>query len=384
MLARVKEFNAQHAGVEVEAIFAPSATYMDKINALSAAGTPPEVMQIDGTVMASVVDKQLVQRLDPFIKADRAFKLDAFLPGALADRHHLFGGVYYGLPNQSESPRVLFYNKRRVVEASAALPNTLEAQGKWTWDAYVDLATKLSKGSSPDRTYGGNADLGIGPEGYSWMASNGGRILADDLKSCVIDEKATADTIQFLADLIHKHRVAPAPGESLGAGDPFATGRQLMFNGGIWRGAPLNSIKDLEYGVAPLPKSPKGQRRSVVKPNALTLPVSVTGQKAATAWELIKFITGPSYQQGLIKDGLAMTNLKELGDFFLQNTPVKDAQVFLDAFEKREVAALPFVARWAEFATIANEELTKVRQGEVGVPAAAAQIKSRGNEVLRS
>lgn len=384
LIARVKEFTDQHPGVEVEAVFSASNVYMDKINTMVSAGTPPEVMNIDGTHMASVVDKKLVQRLDPFVKGDRTFKPDAFLPGALAEQHHLFGGTYYGLPNQSESPRVLFYNRRRIQEVGGTLPNALEAEGRWTWDAFLDLATKLAGGTGPDRFFGADANIGVNPEGYSWIASNGGRILSDDRKACVIDEKASADAYQFLADLIHRHRVAPAPGESLGAGDPFATGRAPMFAGGVWRAAPLNRIADLDYGVAPLPKSPRGQRRTVVKPNAMTIPVGVAGQKAVTAWELMKFVMGPSYQKGLIKDGLAMTNLKELNEFFLQNSPVKNPEVFVAAFEKREVTALPFVARWTDFSAIAGEELTKVSRGEVSVPAALGQIKVRGNEVLKA
>ena len=384
ILARLKEFQAEFPEIQVEASFSSAGgPYRERILSMVTAGTPPEVMQVDAFSMAEFVDKQIVQRLDPYIKGDKSFKLDAYLPGGFMERHQIHNGVVYGVPNQSESPRVLFINKRRFQEAGLTLPSDLEQQGRWNWDTYLDAATRLSTGASPERSYGTREYLGVNAEQHSWVFLNGGKVLSDDVKAFVGEMPDTMAAWQYQADLVLKHRVAPPPGENLGAGDPFVTGRVAVFVSGLWAAAPFVNIKDLDYGVVPLPKSPKGIRRTVLKPNALTIPTQVKGQPAAAAWELMKFVAGPTYQKGLIRDGLALTNLKDLVDYFHKNTPVRDPKVFTDALERREVTPLPLFPRWTEFDQIVGEEMNKVRRGEVGLAAAVGNIKPRVADLLK-
>ena len=93
------------------------------------AGTPPEVTQVDAYWMPEFVQQALLQNLDPYIKGDKTFKLDAFLPGSFMDNHHVFGGAYYAVPSGAESPRVLFYNSLCWQQNGLPLPNDLEEQG---------------------------------------------------------------------------------------------------------------------------------------------------------------------------------------------------------------------------------------------------------------
>jgi ABC-type glycerol-3-phosphate transport system substrate-binding protein len=121
----------------------------------------------------------------------------------------------------------------------------------------------------------------------------------------------------------------------------------------------------------------------VLKPNTLTIPTLVKGQTAAAAWELMKFIAGPTYQKQLIRDGLSLTDLKELVDYFHKNTPVRDPKVYTDALEKKEVTALPLFPKWNDFVAIVTEEMNKVRSGAVSLPAAVGSIKPRVNDLLK-
>ncbi len=96
-------------------------------------------------------------------------------------------------------------------------------------------------------------------------------------------------------------------------------------------------MPDFDYGVAPLPKSPKGLRKTVVKPNSSTIPTGVTGQPATTAWEVNKYITSAAFQKGQ-----------------------------------------------EDYNAMVNEELTRVRRGEINVPAALTAIKTRANDLLKA
>jgi len=244
--------------------------------------------------------------------------------------------------------------------------------------------TKVTQVVGGNKNWGINAQLGIGPEPHSWVASNGGKVVSDDLKSFVgADNKDTIAALEFQSDLIHKHQVSWKPGEDLGTGDSFLNGRVAAVLSGVWNAAPLFTRPDFTYRIAPLPKSPKGTRKTAVKPNALSIPVGVKGQPAATAWELIKFISGPGYQKPQILVGQVITNLKELVDYFLKNSPVKDAKVFVDAYDNKDVTPIPLMPRWDEYNVIANEEMAKVRNGETTVSVALGNIKSRSATLLK-
>jgi ABC-type glycerol-3-phosphate transport system substrate-binding protein len=382
-LNRVKDFNAANPGIQVEAIWLLNADYRSKIISLISAGTPPEVTQVDAYDMPAFVSQRLLQRMEPYMKGDKAFKLDSFVPGAFLDNHHVFGGAYYAVPNSAESPRVLFYNKAKWAEAGLPLPNQLEERNQWHWDAFVQHMTKVTTGGA-QKNWGIAAQLGVHPEPHSWISSNGGKTLSDDVKTFVgADNREAIEALTYQADLIHKHKVAPPPGEDLGPGDVFITGRVAMKISGIWDAAPLFVRPDFDYGVAPLPKSARGGRRTVAKPNSLTIPNGVQGPKAAAAWELIKYVSGPDYQKALIDVGQAMTNHKGLVDYFNAKSPVRDAKVFSDAYDKKEVVPIPLVPRWADYRAIVDEEMTKVRRGELNVQTAMGQIKTRANDLLK-
>lgn len=383
-LARIAEFNKQNPHIQVEALWTAFGEYRSKIISMISAGIPPELTQVDAYDMPAFVEQQLIQPLDAYIKADKIFSLDVFLPGSFLDNHHVFNGVYYSVPNGPESPRVLFYDRAKWLDAGLPLPNDLEAQGRWSWDTFLDALLRVSRGDGPNKSFGIAAHLGVTPEPHSWIYSNGGKTLSDDRKTFIGDMVETVDALQFQADFIHKYNVAPRPGDDLGTGDPFLSHRMAMVLSGAWYAAPLFTRPDYDYGVAPLPKSPKGLRRTVVKPNSLTISVGVTGQKAATAWELAKFITGPIYQKGLIDAGQALTNRKDLVEYFLKNSPIKNARVFMDAYEHREVLPIPLIPKWQEYNGIVTEEMNRVRRGEVTVREAIRAIKTRVSTVLGS
>jgi hypothetical protein len=79
-----------------------------------------------------------------------------------------------------------------------------------------------------------------------------------------------------------------------------------------------------------------------------------------------------------------MTNHKSLVEYFNTKSPVRDAKVFSDAYEKKEVVPIPLVPRWADYRAIVDEEMTKVRRGEINVQTALGQIKSRADDLLKS
>lgn len=217
--AQFRKFNEAHPKLQVEVVSTlGTGPYYEKVFSMLSGGTPPEVVTVDGRRMPEFVERGITQRLDGYLASDRELSPEAFVPGSFLEGYSVFKGTYHAVPNGPESPRVIFFNKRRFAEVGAPLPSALEGQGKWTWDAYVETTSRLSQGTPPDRSYG-TRDYTLSLDHYSWIFSGGGTTLSDDFKRCVMDRPETMAALQFQADLMHKHRVAPVPGDSLGAGD---------------------------------------------------------------------------------------------------------------------------------------------------------------------
>src|SRR5262249_12592207 len=142
------------------------------------------------------------------------------------------------------------------------------------------------------------------------------------------------EAIQFQIDLIKTHKVAPLPEElqALGADYKAFMAKKLgMLVSGIWGGADFRNIKDFDWAIAPLPKSPRtGNRRTVYKPNATALPA---GSKSADqAWRYLSF--DPLGQnKSTIDKFTSMTPFEDNKQYFLEKSPVKNAKVVFDAFE---------------------------------------------------
>jgi len=62
---------------------------------------------------------------------------------------------------------------------------------------------------------------------------------------------------------------------------------------------------------------------------------------------------------------------------------LKDAKVFVDAYDNKDVTSIPLMPRWDEYNVIANEEMAKVRNGETTVSVALGNIKSRSATLLK-
>ncbi len=76
---------------------------------------------------------------------------------------------------------MLYLNKDLLAEAGAPDPIELAAEGKWDWDAFVEVASAV-RGLGSD-IYGYGANAWWGPYG-TWMNAAGGGFFNDDRTAC--------------------------------------------------------------------------------------------------------------------------------------------------------------------------------------------------------
>jgi ABC-type glycerol-3-phosphate transport system substrate-binding protein len=170
----------------------------------SAAGTPPPDLALltSTTDLPALVDRKLVMPLEQVLQADRAVSVEEFAPGALeAVRTH---GKVAALP-LSGSVFTLYYDS--ALFAADGVP---KPRRDWTWGTLAEASVRLT------RKDGDGQQWGIMAHNQPWLLLNliwsyGGELVTKDGKRALLGEPAAREALQYWADLLLRHRVAPLP-----------------------------------------------------------------------------------------------------------------------------------------------------------------------------
>ena len=131
-----KAFNAAHAkqGVRVDLSFFPDFQYTEKLSIAAAARDLPDAFDLDGPLVARLVDAGLLAPLDGWF--DRATLAD-FLP-TLIQQGTVHGRLY--ALGAFDSAVVLYYDRALLARAGVTPPPDGEG---WTWDEFMAACGKL-------------------------------------------------------------------------------------------------------------------------------------------------------------------------------------------------------------------------------------------------
>ena len=378
-----KRFTDANPNYTIEPIGVPWPNYRDKLLTMIAGGDLPHVMMVDAYWFPDFVNKKLLRPLDDYLAKDKEYTSHQVIKGfwPLPD-HHSAEGKVYSKVHAGDTPRIIYFNDNMFKEAGIPNPIEQDKAGKWDWNAYLDAAKKLTKGSGVDKVFGASS-YPLSSAVYSFIGSNGGKVLSDDKKKVVISMPETLEAIQFQIDMIRVHKVAPLPEESQVLGGDvkaFMAKKLGMFISGIWTGADTRNVKDFDWAVAPLPKSPKtGYRRTIYKPNSTSMPAAT--KNADEAWKWMAF--DPLGQNKAYIDKYTdMAMFEENRQYFLEKSPVKNARAVLDAFDAGEAYILPIIPKWLEVEKIVNDNITLVRSGEKSLADAAKTIETQATPLL--
>lgn len=142
----------------------------------------------------------LLLPLNQLSGADDASLQREFFPVAL--ERYRADGALYALP-VSAAPQMLYYHERHFRDQG--VPPVDET---WDWDDLVQNAARLTT-----RNQDGSVERwGLLAHGHDpWWAlwQNGAEAVDPNSLSCRLQEPAAVGALQFLHDLIHKHRVSP-------------------------------------------------------------------------------------------------------------------------------------------------------------------------------
>ena len=385
------KFEQAHPNIKIklETVVASSdPEYFQKVLVIAASGDYPDIIYGHYSWFPVALEKKFLMELDPFI-AKAGISKSTFFPTAV--EQFSANGKLYAVPRET-SAIALYYNEDLFKQAGLKSPNDYFAEGKWTWDTYLELAKKLTTdrgGRTADQTgfdpnsivqWGTiapvNMPYGLFPVVYSY----GGDILDKTNTACRLNQPAGVQAIAFLRDLVLKYRVAVLPAQAAQT-NLFANGKVGMMAGGYWEIVVTGSaIKTFSWDVAPLPKGKIQSTR--VATGAYAIPAQA--KHPSEAWEVIRFLSQRDNTMGLARLGLTIPALREAAlspEFLAPGKTPLHRKVFVDALSYGRLD--PRTPRWAEMVNTIGSEMDLVWAGQKAPEVAAKDACDKVNAAIK-
>jgi multiple sugar transport system substrate-binding protein len=273
------------------------ADYYQKITIAAAGGELPDVFYMRGGSGDMLYYSQgIALDITNFVNRDaKEFDLDDFLKSQVPELQ--YKGRWRALP-YDYSTLGIFYNKGLFDEAGVRYP-----ADDWTWGDLSEMAQKLTKREGNRVTQYGITGIWFAQWLEGYLMTWGGRLFNDDYTKATVDESANVAALQYIRDLVEKHRVAPTFGEA-GVGSTWAltnvffTGRAAMTTGGSWATMQFRANTGFPFDVAMLPRGKDGKR--VISATGGSWAIAHNSKNPEAAWKFVKYLTGKDSSRILI------------------------------------------------------------------------------------
>jgi len=221
----------------------------------------------------------------------------------------------------------------------------------------------------------------------SFMYQNGGKILDSGGKPQV-DSKQNVQALQFYNDLAWKYKVAPTPRDlanmkNVGPDQLFAQGKLAMEITGFWNIAAANSVKGLDWDIAPLWHGQSPATSAFFS----GLAISRTSKHPADAFKVMQFLSSGAGQRPIIDNAEdAPANVQvQASNVFLQPTWSK-RPVNMKAFGESAGAIFvpPLTPQWNEMLKVFTDNLDVLFKNQSTPGKTLAKIQQQLGPVMKS
>jgi multiple sugar transport system substrate-binding protein len=373
----------EKTGITIDNVELGGANYNDRLQVLIAGETAPDVVGVGGSAdpLGALLLAGAIWQLDTYVKRDR-YDLSDYYPNSMSQYRHR--NALWALPMDS-NPSAMFVNRDLLAQAGVPLPPSSWKAANWTWNDLLAAARSLTKpGASPEQTVFGAAvaDNLKTPSIAVW--GYGGELFDKELTKSALDSPRAIEALQFMADLVVKHNVNPAPrqlqgtnvGALFGAGriGLLAQGQQLGYTRTLGAAPPAFS-----WSVAALPKGPAGRfALNIGTAYALT-----KGSKQPEAgWEVLKFISSPDFSRAYMGDGLAAIAPRRAVMADVLKSPslpfgYKEVVDYADSLRP-----MPTVARWVEVSSAISKHFARLWTGDASVNQVVSDLSTEVKPLL--
>ncbi|GAC1642707.1 MAG: sugar ABC transporter substrate-binding protein [Chloroflexota bacterium] len=277
-------FHQRHAGINVTPRLSSWSDYWPKYNADVAAHSTADVQFL--TFVPGYAEKGALYEIRSLLTKHGKSLPKGYTKGQLSLFEYKKG--VYGVPRDNDT-KVIFYNKDLFRKAGVAFPKST-----WTYDDLRRIAKKLTvRQGSRVVQYGYAFESGQWRL-YIWQ--HGSELFDNDQTPhrLTFDNARAADGIQFMADLINKDKVTPAPTQivdSTTIGPLFTSGQLAMAFGNHGLVPQLVATPNLKWDVVGMPHF-KGYKTVNVAGGA-GYTISRWTKDPSAALQLWQFMTGP-------------------------------------------------------------------------------------------
>ena len=354
---RIPEFEAKFPNIKATLENFPSAEYYAKIATMSAGGTIGDAIwtSIGQGGIYFLQARKTITAIDEMVSKDK-FDTSVYFKGcmeALTREGKLLGLPFNAHPGQA----LVFYNKKIFDDLGVKYP-----EAGWTTTDLVELAKKVNKPGEFFGYYPQTTQKGI----LTAVRTFGGQLLSEDGKKVQLNSKEAIEAIQFIASLMHDHKVSPTPEQMVGN---TATPEQMLIIGKVAMHQGGTSVQNAQKQIGdkfqilavPNAKGPTGIAGSDYEVDAYSM-VATTKNKDQ-AWELIKWLTD---QESGIRLGEIGGTIGGRDDVYNAPRITKDPirKVFADVMAKAMATRPVFNTRMEEYEKTMQQMLDQIWLGK--------------------
>ena len=376
-----KLWTAKHPDIKISTKSIAFGPHLPKLIADMAADTPPEVVLVQYPEVPKV--QPMLTNLTPYMKRDKFPEKD-FFPGSI-DQYR-FGGNVYALPIDFPI-RAVLYNATMFQERSIKPPPTSWDDPGWSWEDYAEAARRATRidGARPEETVWG-VRWGVNLPGlfetYFFLINNEARFLNAEGTECLLTQPGAVETLQFMQDLIQRWRVAPTPADvrQVPGGDRFIAGKTAM---DIFRPVVLATYRrdiNFEWGIAPLPRGPRGKGRHTIMGGSAWVPPA-PNKNREEAWELLQHLTSPEVERIQIQHVGIMPARRAVLDKYAAQEPPKNMKMVLRGADT--TLPNPQTPWFPDAQAAVTPLLNQLWEGAISPSVAAQEAKRQVDPILK-
>ena len=369
-------FAERHPGTKFEITYNTWAEHNQIVPTWAAAGTLPDIIYVHGRYAFPWSFEGIVIPTQDYVENDAEFDVDGIWEESR--RLYMLDGKQYGIP-YDHGPIIMGYNKDLFDAEGLAYPAE-----DWTWDDFLELAKKLTKENQWG--YGGyyNNVVNLGNEqGISLVGPWGGEVIDETETKVLLESPESMAALQWWADLIHVHKVAPTPAMSTAVPAGIRlTGQAAMFALASWGTPELIQNAAFQWDVAPWPKGPAGSKTGAFGSG---FGITRDSKQPDAAWDYMReYLSKEGMEFMWGSSGRGSPSRQAAYDSWLNSEGAPEhARFYLDALNNYAVTGRPYnTLAGGEILDIFNRHTDLVQAGEMSVEEAVAGILEEGTPVL--
>lgn len=330
---KVKLFNQQYPNIKINfRLF--SADYQQTLVTQLAGGSGADVFRVDIPNIYPMADQGVLPDLSSRLRDKSHWYNSDDVKKPFYDML-LYRGKMYALACGLDS-NALEFNGTLFDQAGVQRPIQSYADKGWDVNVVLEAAKKLTKRDNDVPT-----QYGIGTSTSDWQIAPliwafGGTNLSADKATLMWNEDPATQAIQFMADLINVHKVAPASSGGESKTFDYTTGKLAMYwsypSQLIYR---YNAKLAWDWDVAPEPPGPGKAARTALAWNSWTM--YAQGKHLDDAWNYLSFLSGPVATSVDVGYGWSMPAFKSLESSYykriLADFPKKNTKPGNEAFD---------------------------------------------------